>query len=108
MSKRLELHDIFVGILGTEGQVETRVYFQPPTGFLMKYPCIVYHRGEIDTRTAYANNKLYRDMKAYTVTVIDPDPDSLIPDKVQKLRYSHFTRSFTNQNLNHDVFTIYY
>ena len=103
MSKRQRFHELLVGALGSRN-----VYFQPPETVKMQYPCIVYHRGEIDPRTAYADGLLYRTTKAYVVTVIDQDPDSLIPDRVQQLPYSRLTRSFTNQNLNHDVFTIYY
>ena len=103
MSKRLEFHEILVNVLGSNN-----VYFQPPESVKMKYPCIVYHRGEVDPRTAYADDILYRVKKAYVVTVIDANPDSLIPDEVQKLPYSRLTRSFTKDNLNHDVFTIYY
>jgi len=99
----MELHEILEKTLGS-----SNVYFQPPTKLMMKYPCIVYNRGEADARASYADNLLYRIKGAYTVTVIDADPDSLIPDKVQALLYARFNRHFTADNLNHDVFTLYY
>lgn len=81
------------------------MYFQPPTGFKMSYPCIVYKLVRIDTR--FANNNPYSHNKAYTLTVIDKNPDSLIPDKVADLPMCSFDRHFEIDNLHHFVFTIY-
>lgn len=106
MNRRLEFHDILQGVIGARSDKKPNVYFQPPSTVKMNYPCIVYGRNRIDLR--YANNQLYRHMKSYTVTIIDPDPDSEIPEKVLKLPYCRFDRHFTADNLNHDVFNIYY
>ncbi len=103
MNRRLQLHNILITVLGSNN-----VYFQPPSTVNMNYPCIVYRRGEINFKTKYAADELYSHRKAYIVTVIDPDPDSEIPDKVLKLPYCGFARHFTADNLNHDVFTLYY
>lgn len=101
MSRRLELHEILVGLLGSK-----YVYFQPPESISMTYPCIVYGRSSADT--IYADNKVYRNKKRYTVTVIDKDPDSDIPDKLLGLQLCKFDRHFNTNNLNHDVYTLYY
>ena len=101
MSKRLDLHIILEGVLGSR-----HVYFQPPATVKMHYPCIIYSRSQ--SQNMHANNTLYNAKKVYTVTVIDPNPDSEIPDRVETLQYSKFDRHFTNENLNHDVYTIYY
>lgn len=101
MSKRLELHEILVDVLGSRN-----VYFQPPETVKMKYPCIVY--GLENSRSVYADDDLYMINKSYSVTIIDSDPDSLIPDKLQLLPYCRYSRHFSNDNLNHYVFTIYY
>ena len=82
------------------------VYFQPPNGYQIKYPCIIYERRSMDT--IHADNLPYRVEKGYTITVIDPDPDSIIPDKVAMLPMCRQDRSFTSDNLNHTTFTIYY
>ena len=42
------------------------------------------------------------------VTVIDPDPDGILSDKVLALPMSSFDRHFTMNNLNHDVYNVYY
>lgn len=106
MSRRLELHDIFIDILGTRGQPKSRVYFQPPATVKMEYPCIVYKR--IRVSPLHADNRLYRHMMGYMVTVIDPNPDSEIPDRILNLPLSRHDRYYTADNLNHDVFNVYY
>ena len=106
MSNRLGLHEVLVGVLDTKDQAVTRVYFQPPSTVKMSYPCIVYERTRM--QLSHANNALYNKRDAYTVTVIDPDPDSPYPNKLLNLPLCAFDRHFTVDNLNHDVFTIYY
>lgn len=101
MGRRLDLHEILCEILGSRN-----VYFQPPTGFQMKYPCIVYDRSKIDTR--YAENVPYAHFNRYSVTVIDRDPESEIPYKIADLPKCAHDRQFVNDNLYHDVFTLYY
>ena len=101
MGLRLQLQDILEGLLGTES-----VYFQPPASIQMQYPCIVYMR---DIAVAqFADNNPYRHTKRYQVTVIDRNPDSVIPDKVAALPMCAHNRFFTADNLNHDVFQLYF
>lgn len=101
MSRRLELHQILVDILGS-----SNVYFQPPASVQMKYPCIIY--GRIGLEPKYANNRLYMHKKRYQVTVVDKNPDSIIPGKVLKLPLCKFDRHYNKDNLNHDVYTLYF
>jgi hypothetical protein len=56
----------------------------------------------------FANNLPFRHTKRYQVTVIDRDPDSLIPDKVAALPMCLHNRFFVANNLNHDVFNLYF
>lgn len=99
MASRLELQTLLETLLGTD-----KVYFQPPPGFMMSYPCIVYNRSNI--RNKSADNIPFILFKQYTITVIDANPDSEIPDKVSKLSRCVFDRHFVSDNLNHDVFNI--
>lgn len=101
MDKRLELHEMLCGILGSRN-----VYFQPPASVQMRYPAIVYSRKPI--KNSHANNLVYRQSNSYEVTVIDEDPDSEIVKTVSKLPSCRHERYFTSENLNHDVFTLYY
>jgi hypothetical protein len=100
MGQRLELQAILVSMVDSAEQV----YFQPPPSLQMKYPCIVYNRTDIDIR--HADNKPYKHKKRYQVTVIDRNPDSVITDKVATLPMCSYDRSYTADNLNHDVFTL--
>lgn len=99
--RRLELHAILMGILGSDS-----VYFQPPETIKMEYPCIVYERSGLDTR--FADDSPYARKMQYEVTVIDRDPDSVIPLMVSDLPFSRFDRVFTNDNLYHSVFNLYF
>lgn len=101
MGTRLELHEIFVNILGSR-----YVYFQPPENLKIKYPCIIYKKSTPTIK--FANNSSYINKKRYSVTIIDADPDSTIPDKVAALPYCTFDRHFTSDNLNHDVYNLYF
>jgi hypothetical protein len=101
MGTRIELQKVLETLLGSKN-----VYFQPPTTVQMSYPCIVYRRTKI--RSKFANNSNYLNHKEYTVTVIDKDPDSLIPDKLVVLPMCLHDRQYTANNLNHDVFTLFF
>lgn len=99
MADRTDLQTILEGILGSD-----HVYFQPPETFKLSYPCIVYSRTDIDTR--FADNLPYSHTKEYTLTVMDRDPDSNIPNRIADLPKCRFDRHYAANQLNHDVFTI--
>lgn len=101
MASRLSLDILLRTILGSNN-----VYFQPPPGHMLSYPCIVYSRSNI--RTRFGDNIPYINRKQYTITVIDANPDSEIPDKIKNLQSSVLDRHFASNNLNHDVFNILY
>ena len=101
MAQRLELQAILTDILETDN-----VYFQPPPTIKMEYPCIVYHRDY--ELTQFADDNPYNHRKRYMVTVIDPDPDSGIPDKVAALPLCVYDRFYTADNLNHDVYKLFF
>ncbi|QGZ17221.1 tail terminator [Arthrobacter phage Giantsbane] len=82
------------------------VYFQQPPSNGMTYPCIIYKRDS--ETTDHANNVVYRSKKRYQVEVIDRNPDSEIPDAVSKLPFCSFSRFFVVDNLNHDVYNLYF
>ena len=101
MGTRLELQEKLESILGSRN-----VYFQPPADICMKYPAIVYSRNRIDN--SHANGKVYKQDISYSVTVIDKNPDSEIVTAVSRLPMCRFDRHYKSDNLNHDVFTLYY
>lgn len=99
--RRLQLHEILCGILGSRN-----VYFQPPESVKMQYPAIVYSLDDIENR--YADDGVYLSCRRYAITVIDKDPDSLIIGKVAALPTCRYNRHYAKDNLNHDVFTIFF
>lgn len=101
MGNRLDLQALLEELLGSEN-----VYYQPPASVRMSYPAIVYSRKTIDN--THANNAAYLQSTSYEITVIDKNPDSEIVDKVSKLPTCRFDRHYATDNLNHDVFTLYY
>lgn len=101
MSRRLELHKILVELLGSRN-----VYFQPPTNLQMSYPCIVYSRTAGIAR--FGDNDPYTKHYRYQVTYIDKNPDSDMIDKLSSLRMCTYDRGFKSENLNHDIYSLYY
>lgn len=101
MASRLELHNVLCNILG-----DKNVYYQPPASVKMKYPAIVYSRNDIENQ--HANNSIYNQTIAYDVIVIDANPDSKIVEDVSKLPLCRFVRHYTADNLNHDLFKLYF
>ena len=99
---RLDLQKVLLDLVGSP----IKVYFQPPSTVKMTYPCVVYSRSNATTKSA--DNIPYLRMKRYQVTVIDADPDSIIPEKIEALPMCTFDRQFTADNLYHDVFSLYF
>jgi hypothetical protein len=101
MAPRLDLQELLVTLLES-----SNVYFQPPDSTRMSYPAIVYNRDY--RKTEYADNLPYKHKKRYQVTVIDRNPDSEIPDRVAELPLCSFETFFAADELNHDVFNLYF
>lgn len=101
MASRLELQTLLEQIAESRN-----VYYQPPESIKMNYPAIVYTRYDINNINA--DNKPYANTNAYTITVIDKNPDSVIVDRVKALPMCSYDRNYKADNLNHDVFTLYF
>lgn len=102
MVRRLNLQEELEQVLGNRN-----VYFQPPENVKLNYPCIIYHLSNESIR--HADNKIYKEMKQYTVMIIDKDPDSELPTKVRdNFEYCSFDRFYTVNNLNHFVYRLFY
>lgn len=101
MSRRLELQSLLEEILGSRN-----VYYQPPASIKMKYPAIVYSRYDIEN--FHADNTVYAQKVAYSVIVIDKNPDSEYVNKISMLPLCSYDRHYVSDNLNHDAFTLYF
>lgn len=126
MRTRLELHDLLIDVLlpedirelrkaGAEltpqqqamvSEAASRVYFQPPENFKMKFPCIVYR-----ISTPYdgkADNIHYTKMRGYEITHINANPDNEIHELIADFPYCEFLRFFASANMNHYVYNLYF
>lgn len=101
MASREDLQVLLEEILGSEN-----VYFQPPEDMKLSYPAIVYSRDDI--QNTHANDGVYHQNNLYSITVIDRDPDSEIVSKISTLPLCRYSRNYKADNLNHDVFELYY
>lgn len=101
MGSRLSLQSKLEEILGSRN-----VYYQAPPSTGMKYPAIKYSISNIVS--TYANNTPYTQKRSYEIIVIDRLPDNPVIDKLLALPTCKFNRHYVADNLNHDVFTLFY
>lgn len=102
MASRLDLQSEFEDFLGSRN-----VYYQPPSSVLMKYPAIRYVRDGSDL--SHANNRVYLNRRRYDGVIIDPNPDSELPDlMLDRFSMCTFGKSYPSNNLHHFPFTLYY
>lgn len=101
MAPRHDLQLILESILGSRN-----VYFQPPPNIQMAYPCIIYKRSYI--KTMHADNLPYNNRRQYELIVVDRNPDSTINDEIQKLPSCSHQTFYAAEDLNHDVYEIYF
>jgi hypothetical protein len=99
MGSRQQLQDLLEAIC-------EKVYFEPPADVGMEYPAIVYERARADTR--FADNKPYTITKQYQLKLIARDPDEAKWNAIAALKSVVHDRFYVADNLNHDVFTIYF
>ena len=72
----------------------------------MSYDCIRYEALKI--KPTFANNVPYQLHDCYQLTAIYKNPDSDLPKKIAALPMCSHERHYTADNLNHDVFNLYY
>ena len=103
MKSRLDLQEELINILGSN-----HVYFQPPEDCKIKYPCFIYERNNTDLK--YADDSKYHKTMRYELMYIskDPDTNALIEKVLDSFLYCSHTRHFVSDNLNHEVFDLYY
>lgn len=102
MGTRIQLHEKLLALFGSN-----HVYFQPPPTIKMAYPAIVYNFDGLYERPA--NDKRYVVENRYKITFIHKDPDINYSDDMYSFfPMCSFDRRFVNDNLYHDVYTLYY
>lgn len=87
------------------GGKANNVYFQPPSGVKLVYPCIVYELQYISS--SKADNLGYIKHPTYKLTYIDTRPDSNIPEKICEMPSCRMNNTYTVDGLYHYAFNIY-
>lgn len=99
MNRRVELQSLLETLT-------KNVYYQPPSNMQINYPAIIYTRRDVEKYRA--NNKTYKNIPSYSVTVIDKNPDSVIAQQLMEFEYCNFDRQYVSEGLNHITFILYY
>lgn len=102
MGTRLQLQTLLESFLPSGN----KAWFQPPSTVELVYPTIIYSHDY--NAVIRSNNQTYKVTKRYQLTVIDKNPDSQIPDKVQALPMCSMVRKFNADGLNHTIFDLYF
>ncbi len=109
--KRLELQTIFEGFTNkfTKKSDKTKhVYYNPPPGFQMELPCIVYE----DARPTnyHADNVRYFTFLRWKVTTMTRDPEALdLAPQVADLPHCSLNGApFRSEGVVHHVFELYW
>lgn len=84
----------------------SNVYFQPPEGTKLKYPCIIYDLQRTNVR--YADNVPYALHDLYLITYITRDPDDPVRNQIIMLPMCSSKKAFANDNLYHHPFDLYW
>lgn len=101
MGTRLELQAKLEELLGSRN-----VYYQPPAGKSIEYPAIIYKKDKIDI--SKANDRNYRYIDVYTITVVSKRPDNPVISALLELEYCSYGTRYISDNLYHDTLTLYF
>lgn len=82
------------------------VYFQPPTGRIITYPCIIYDLEKPDVK--FANNAPYAIYDQYSIKYITRDPDDDTRNQIIRLSLCSAERPYVADNLYHYPFRLYW
>lgn len=101
MDRRLNLQKLLENILGSRN-----VYFQPPSNTMIKYPCIIYSRSNINQK--HADNLSYNNRVQYFLQLISNSPENELINRILEIPYCSYDRFYVADGLNHDSFSLYF
>lgn len=82
------------------------VYYQPPTGHQITYPCIIYDLEKPDV--TFADNAPYAIYDQYTIKYITRDPDDDTRNQIIMMKHCSADRFYMADNLYHYLFRVYW
>ena len=83
-----------------------KVYFQPPTGYKIVYPCIIYDLDRPDIK--YADNAPYALYDQYSLKYITRDPNDDTRNQLIMIPLCSPDKPFIADNLYHFPFRLYW
>lgn len=109
--RRLKLQALFEAFTAKyvkAGDKTKHVYFNPPTGFQMEYPCIVYE--ESRPTNYHADNVRYFHFPRWKVTTMTKDPEALdlAPQVEEMPRCTLVSSPYRADGIVHHVFELYW
>ena len=100
--RRVQLHEKLCTVLGSRN-----VYFQPPNGTQINYPCIIYKNES--SNSEYADDKTYKFVPEYSITCISPSSiDNIAERLIEEFPMIRFVRHYVADNLSHDILNLFY
>ena len=82
------------------------VYFQPPTGTKILYPCIIYDLDRPDV--TFADNAPYAIHDKYFIKYITRDPDDQVRNQIIMIPLCSADKPYIADNLYHHPFSLYW
>lgn len=101
MDRRLKLHNLL-----KDSFPGYEVYFQPPEGQNIKYPCIIYEISGYDKTPA--DNLRYKGMMKYSVMLISRKHSYQEVEQMMGLELVSLGSSFKTDGLYHYTFSLYF
>lgn len=111
LQRRIEIQSFLENLVKpfvSKNSVTRHVYYNPPTGFQMEYPCIVYRDSEL--KIIYADNIKYLKFFPWDLTVMTRDPESAdIAPLIEELPYCSLSGSpYIMDGISHRRYTLYW
>lgn len=82
------------------------VYYQPPTGTKITYPCIIYDLDRPDA--TFADNAPYALYDQYSLKYITRDPDDQVRNQIIMIPLCSADKPYIADNLYHHPFRLYW
>lgn len=83
-----------------------KVYYQPPTGTEICYPCIIYELDRPDVK--FADNTSYVVYDQYSIKYITRDPDDNTRYQFMMIEHCSSESPYISENLYHYPFRLYW
>ena len=88
--------------------ITPNVYYQPGDGSMLKYPCIVYNRQNVNNIHAN-NNGLYTGSITYQVVYMSKNGENTIVNKMlRSFPTSTLTSFLTSEGVYHEYYQLYW